>query len=285
MADAEHAGTTKTGCGHSHAGHDHDHAHPGAKVVDPVCGMTVDPATSKNRFDYRGETYHFCSAGCRTKFAADPETWLDKSKPKAPAPEGAIYTCPMHPEIRQVGPGSCPICGMALEPEVASLDAPPNPELADMTRRFWIGLVLSIPAVVLEMGGHLVGGHGWVDPTLSNWIQMVFATPVVLWAGWPFFVRGWQSLQTRNLNMFTLIAMGTGVAYVYSLIGTLAPGSFPADLPRPWRRGGGLLRSRRRHHRAGAARPGAGVARPRGDIGRHQGAARTGAEDRAAHRR
>ncbi|MDO9298316.1 copper-translocating P-type ATPase, partial [Bradyrhizobium sp.] len=144
------------------------------------------------------------------------------------APEGAIYTCPMHPQIRQVGPGSCPICGMALEPEVASLDTPPNPELADMTRRFWIGLVLALPAVVLEMGGHLVGGHGWVDPTLSNWIQLVFATPVVLWAGWPFFVRGWQSLLTRNLNMFTLIAIGTGVAYVYSLVGTLAPGLFPA---------------------------------------------------------
>ena len=134
----------------------------------------------------------------------------------------------MHPEIRQVGPGSCPICGMALEPEVASLDAPPNPELADMTRRFWVGLVLALPAVVLEMGGHLVGGHGWVDPTLSNWIQFAFATPVVLWAGWPFFVRGWQSLVTRNLNMFTLIAMGTGVAYVYSVIGTVAPGIFPA---------------------------------------------------------
>ncbi len=117
---------------------------------------------------------------------------------------------------------------MALEPEVASLDTPPNPELADMTRRFWIGLVLALPAVVLEMGGHLVGGHGWVDPTLSNWIQLVFATPVVLWAGWPFFVRGWQSLLTRNLNMFTLIAIGTGVAYVYSLVGTLAPGLFPA---------------------------------------------------------
>jgi Cu+-exporting ATPase len=117
---------------------------------------------------------------------------------------------------------------MALEPEVASLDAPPNPELADMTRRFWIGLVLSIPPVVLEMGGHLVGGHGWVDQTLSNWIQLVFATPVVIWAGWPFFVRGWQSLLTRNLNMFTLIAVGTGVAYVYSLVGTIAPGIFPA---------------------------------------------------------
>src|SRR5258705_2918448 len=117
---------------------------------------------------------------------------------------------------------------MALEPEVASLDAPPNPELADMRRRFWIGLVLSLPAVVLEMGGHLAGGHGLIDPSLSNWIQLVFATPVVLWAGWPFFVRGWQSLVTRNLNMFTLIAMGTGVAYVYSLIGTTAPDIFPA---------------------------------------------------------
>src|SRR5712692_6151311 len=134
----------------------------------------------------------------------------------------------MHPQIRQVGPGHCPICGMALEPEVASLDAPPNPELADMTRRFWIGLVLSLPTIVLEMGGHLVGGHGWIDQTLSNWIQLVFATPVVIWAGWPFFVRGWQSLVTRNLNMFTLIAMGTGVAYVYSLIGTIAPNIFPA---------------------------------------------------------
>jgi P-type Cu+ transporter len=217
------------GHGHSdHSHHDH-HAHHAADVRDPVCGMTVDPATSKHRFDYRGETYHFCSAGCRTKFEADPASYLETdSKPKAAVPEGTIYTCPMHPEIRQVGPGSCPICGMALEPEVASLDAPPNPELADMTRRFWVGLVLSLPPVVLEMGGHLVGGHGWVDPTLSNWIQLVFATPVVLWAGWPFFVRGWQSLVTRNLNMFTLIAMGTGVAYVYSVIGTVAPGIFPA---------------------------------------------------------
>ncbi|WP_426614523.1 copper-transporting P-type ATPase [Bradyrhizobium sp. McL0616] len=150
------------------------------------------------------------------------------SKPTSDVPEGTIYTCSMHPQIRQVGPGSCPICGMTLVPAVASLDAPPNPELADMTRRFWVGLVLSLPAVVLEMGGHLVGGHGWVDQTLSNWIQLVFATPVVLWAGWPFFVRGWQSLLTRNLNMFTLIAMGTGVAYVYSVVGTIAPNIFPA---------------------------------------------------------
>jgi Cu+-exporting ATPase len=197
-------------------------------VTDPVCGMKVDPATSPHRFDYRGETHHFCSAGCRTKFAAAPEQYLEKRKPTREAPSGTIYTCPMHPQIRQLGPGSCPICGMALEPEVASLDAAPNPELADMTRRFWIGLVLSLPLVVLEMGSHLVGGHRWIDQTLSNWIQLVFATPVVLWAGWPFFVRGWQSLVTRNLNMFTLIAMGTGVAYVYSVIGTIAPNSFPA---------------------------------------------------------
>jgi len=216
--DRDHAG---------HGPHDH-HADASAKVRDPVCGMTVDPATSRHRFDYRGETFHFCSAGCRTKFAADPQKYLDTSRPKAAVPEGTIYTCPMHPQIRQAGPGNCPICGMALEPEVASLDSPPNPELADMTRRFWVGLALSVPPVVLEMGGHLVGGHGLIDQTLSNWVQLVFATPVVLWAGWPFFVRGWQSLVTRNLNMFTLIAMGTGVAYVYSLIGTIAPDIFPA---------------------------------------------------------
>src|SRR3954469_12564571 len=198
-----------------------------SKARDPVCGMTVDAANSQHRFEYRGETFHFCSAGCRAKFAAEPEQYLTSRKPKADAPEGTIYTCPMHPQIRQTGPGSCPICGMALEPEVASLDAPPNPELADMTRRFWIGAVLSIPVVVLEMGGHLAGGHGWIEQSLSNWIQLVLATPVVLWAGWPCFVRGWQSLVSRNLNMFTLIAMGTGVAYVYSVIGTAAPEIFP----------------------------------------------------------
>jgi Cu+-exporting ATPase len=225
--------TAKPGCcggTHDHSGHDHGHRHTGStvKVRDPVCGMSVDPATSKHRFDARGETFHFCSAGCRTKFAADPGRYLDKTRPHEIVPEGTIYTCPMHPQIRQVGPGSCPICGMALEPEVASLDTAPNPELADMTRRFWIGLVLALPPFVLEMGGHLVGGHGLIDQTLSNWIQLVFATPVVIWAGWPFFVRGWQSLLTRNLNMFTLIAMGTGVAYVYSLFGTIAPNVFPA---------------------------------------------------------
>src|SRR5467141_899721 len=235
-AEQKHAGGTKTCCGgdHTHAGHDHDRHHGApagaqARARDPVCGMSVDPATSKHRFDHRGETFHFCSAGCRAKFVADPGKYLEKTGAlKTHVPEGTIYTCPMHPEIRQVGPGSCPICGMALEPEVANLDAGPNPELADMTRRFWIGAALSLPPVVLEMGGHLVGGHGLIDPALSNLIQLVFATPVVVWAGWPFFVRGWQSLLTRNLNMFTLIAMGTGVSYVYSLIGAIAPDIFPA---------------------------------------------------------
>src|SRR5256714_13181469 len=133
----------------------------------------------------------------------------------------------MPPEIRQVGPGACPICGMALEPEIASADTGPNPELADMSRRFWIGLVLTIPVFALEMGAHIIGGHGFIDPRLSNWIQFTFATPAVLWAGWPFFVRGWQSIITRNLNMFTLIAMGTGIAYLYSVVATFAPRTFP----------------------------------------------------------
>jgi Cu+-exporting ATPase len=228
---AKPAATSSCGGHDDHGGHAHHHVHSdtAAKVLDPVCGMTVDPATSKHRFDHHGETFHFCSAGCRTKFAADPAIYLAKEKaPEPEMPAGTIYTCPMHPEIRQVGPGSCPICGMALEPEVASLETGPNPELADMTRRFWIGGALALPPVVLEMGGHLAGPHNWIDPTLSNWIQLVFATPVVFWAGWPFLVRGWQSLLTRNLNMFTLIAMGTGVAYVYSLIGTIAPQVFPA---------------------------------------------------------
>jgi Cu+-exporting ATPase len=234
MTGNESGGAAKSACcgGQGHAGHDHaDHehqAHGTATVRDPVCGMTVNPETSKHRFDHGGRTFHFCSAGCRTKFAADPLAYLEKDKrPIAAAPEGTIYTCPMHPEIRQAGPGSCPICGMALEPDVVSLDAPPNPELADMTRRFRIGLALALPAVVLEMGGHLAGGHGLINPTLSNWIQFASATPVVLWAGWPFFVRGWQSVVTRNLNMFTLIAIGTGVAYAYSVVGTVAPGVFP----------------------------------------------------------
>ncbi len=221
------------GAAHNHAHHNHAHHGHAAtppddgRVIDPVCGMRVDPTTRKHVFDHDHTTYHFCSAGCRTKFAADPDRYLNPQPRQDNVPEGTIYTCPMHPEIRQVGPGSCPICGMALEPDVVTLDEQPNHELTDMTRRFWIGLALAAPVVVLDMGAHLVG-HSLIDPKLSNWIQLAFATPVVAWAGWPFFVRGWQSLQTRNLNMFTLIAMGTGVAYLYSLVATLAPGVFPA---------------------------------------------------------
>ncbi len=198
-------------------------------VRDPVCGMMVDPHTTQHRHSHAGHTYYFCSAGCRAKFAADPQKYLSPEQARAPevVPEDTIYTCPMHPEIRQVGPGSCPICGMALEPELVSAETGPNPELADMTRRFWIGLALTIPVFALEMGGHLTGLSHLVSPQTSNWLQLILATPAVLWAGWPFFVRGWQSLVTRNLNMFTLIAMGTGVAWLYSTVATLAPEIFP----------------------------------------------------------
>ena len=207
--------------------HTHDHAAPTeGGVIDPVCGMTVDPHTAKHRADNRGHPYYFCSAGCKIKFTADPQKYLSKEEKEVePIAEGTIYTCPMHPQIRQPGPGACPICGMALEPEMPAADSGPNAELADMTRRFWIGLALAVPVMVVEMSGHF-GAH-WFAPALSNYIQFAFATPVVLWAGWPFFVRGYQSLLTRNLNMFTLIAMGTGVAYLYSIVATFAPGIFP----------------------------------------------------------
>jgi Cu+-exporting ATPase len=203
-------------------------SHTAHLARDPVCGMDVDPHASKYRAEHGGRTYHFCSAGCRTKFAADPMRYLAPAEESArPLPEGTIYTCPMHPEIRQIGPGSCPICGMALEPELVAAEAGPNPELADMRRRFWIGLALTLPVVALEMGGHLAGLNIWLDQQTSNWLQLALATPVVLWAGWPFLERGWQSLVRRSLNMFTLIAMGTGVAWFYSAAATLMPGIFP----------------------------------------------------------
>src|SRR3954471_21297407 len=217
-----------------HGGHAHipagDASGTGERVRDPVCGMSVDPHTVPHRYQHAGRPYYFCSAGCQAKFQADPAKYLAPSAMTAsPAvPAGAIYTCPMHPQIRQIGPGTCPICGMALEPELVAATSEPNPELVDMRRRFWLGLALALPVVALEMGGHLVNLHMIIGPTWSNWFQFVFATPVVLWAGWPFVVRGWQSLVTRNLNMFTLIAIGTGVAYAYSLVAVFAPGVFPA---------------------------------------------------------
>jgi heavy metal translocating P-type ATPase len=219
---------------HHHEHHSH-HDHAGTLTAqharDPVCGMTVDPHTATHRHTYQGRPYYFCSAKCREKFIAEPKRYLQPEARETEAvPPGTVYTCPMHPEIRQLGPGSCPICGMALEPEIVAADAGPNPELVDMTRRFWVGLVLTVPVFALEMGGHLTGLHQWLGQQTSNWIQLLLATPVVLWAGWPFFERAWMSLTTRNLNMFTLIAMGTGVAWVYSIVGTLWPTLFPASM-------------------------------------------------------
>jgi Cu+-exporting ATPase len=234
-----------------HGGHaGHDHAKPAAGsccggkhegtadqdaevAIDPVCGMKVKRETARHRFEYKGQEYLFCGARCRERFQADPENFLKpkpeqaRPAPKRQEPAGTIYTCPMHPEIRQVGPGSCPICGMALEPEQVSLDQGPDPELIDMTKRFWIALVLTAPVFAIEMGRHLGLMH-LVPPPWSNWISFALSTPVVLWAGAPFFVRGWRSVVSRHLNMFTLIAMGTGVAYLYSAIGTLFPQIFPA---------------------------------------------------------
>ena len=216
------------------AGHQH-HSAPAAAaltVKDPVCGMNVDPHQTPHRHELRGQTYYFCSAGCRTKFAADPDRYLGDKAP-TPARPDAIYTCPMHPEVRQVGPGSCPICGMALEPLDVTAEAGPNPELADMTRRFWIGLALTLPVLALEMGGHLTNLHMLLGQQTGNWLQLMLGTPAVLWAGWPFFERGWASVKSRNLNMFTLIALGTGVAWVYSVIATAFPFLFPAGVRGP----------------------------------------------------
>lgn len=248
MADdkqhAHHPGHSEHSHGHHHghsssasAGHEHrHHSHHGPeaadsqKAKDPVCGMKVDPHETPYSVQYGGKPYYFCSSGCQSKFMAEPAKYVARATVRKgePVPDGTIYTCPMHPEIRQVGPGSCPICGMALEPVLVTAEAAPNAELIDMTRRFWIGLVLTIPVFALEMGAHLTGLDHLIPRGTSNWIQLAFATPVVLWAGWPFFVRGWQSLVNRSLNMFTLIAMGTGVAWVYSVVATLAPNIFPA---------------------------------------------------------
>ena len=201
-----------------------------AVVHDPVCGMVVDPATTVHHASHAGQDYHFCSAGCRAQFSTEPENYLSPvGQSAADVPAGTIWTCPMHPQVRQDHPGPCPICGMALEPELVSADAGPSAEYTDMWRRFRVALVLSIPVLMLEMGGHLVPAlHRLVSPGIATMLQFVLSTPVVLWAGWPFFERAWTSLKTRNLNMFTLIAMGTGTAWGYSVVAILAPGIFPA---------------------------------------------------------
>ena len=257
-----------------------------APAVDPVCGMTVDPGKTPHRAEHGGRTWYFCCAGCRGKFLADPARFAEAAKPAccghhhgeqpshdaAPKPagseSGATYTCPMHPEVRQKGPGACPecgmalepagvpttttrieytcpmhpqivqdhpgncpICGMALEPRTMTVEAPPNPELQDMTRRFWIGAALTLPVLVLAMGPHLIGfpSHELIAPRLSAWLQFVLSAPVVLWGGWPFFERGWRSIVSWRLNMFTLIAIGTGAAFLYSAVAVLVPDVFPAS--------------------------------------------------------
>ena len=218
--------------------HENGHTSTPSRVKDPVCGMDVDPTTSEHHLVHDGTTYYFCSGQCRNKFDLAPDAYLSPATGHptghghggnaATPPPGTEWTCPMHPEILRPGPGSCPICGMALEPVMVTADSGPSPELADMTRRFWVGVALSIPVVILGMGGDLVPAiHDAISPRASAWVQLVLATPVVLWAGWPFFVRGWTSVRTLKLNMFTLIAMGTGVAWLFSVVATLAPDLFP----------------------------------------------------------
>jgi P-type Cu+ transporter len=222
--------------------HEHHHGHGVAATAspssgqarDPVCGMAIDPTTSKHRAERDGVLYHFCCGGCRAKFVADPTQYLKPSKTssKSPPQKGVIYTCPMHPQIRQAAPGNCPICGMTLEPAGVTENAGPSAELVDMTRRFWIGAALAAPMLILEMGAHFPGLnlHHYVSPQVSVWIQLVLGTPVVLWAGWPFFERGWASVVNRSLNMFSLIALGVGAAYAYSLAATFAASLFPEGL-------------------------------------------------------
>jgi Cu+-exporting ATPase len=213
-----HAG----GCCASEATHER-------RVKDPVCGMSVDPATTPHHARHGEQEYHFCSAGCRTKFLADPQAYLgDAPRPEPMATPGAIWTCPMHPQIRREGPGTCPICGMALEPEEPSLDDAPNPELVDFTRRLWVSGLLTIPLLAVSMGAEMLGIH-LIDPMISAWVQLLLTAPIVLWGGLPFFERGWMSLRTRHYNMFTLIAIGVGAAFLYSLVATVAPSLFPSS--------------------------------------------------------
>ena len=228
---------------HVHEQHpSHRHA-PTSSVKDPVCAMDVVPGQAAGgSAEHGGTTYWFCNPGCRQKFLADPARYLTttpaaEARPVvvARAADTRIYTCPMHQEIRQVGPGSCPKCGMALEPVEAAADEGPSQELVDMTRRFWVSLVLTLPVFALAMSEMMAPEVGaWLGPTARLWTQLVLAAPVVLWGGWPFFVRGWQSLVTRSLNMFTLIALGTGAAFAYSVFAVL----FPDALPHGMRHGG-----------------------------------------------
>ncbi|MGW8273171.1 MAG: heavy metal-binding domain-containing protein, partial [Thermodesulfovibrionales bacterium] len=237
------------------------------RVSDPVCKMTIEADKAAATSTYKGQKYYFCSQACKQKFDRAPESFTDKQSPTSVGQASAEYTCPMHPEVRQQGPGtcrkcgmalelaspaaggrktewtcpmhpevvresagSCPICGMALEPRSVSAEEEENPELSDMTRRFKVSAVLTIPVFLIAMRHHLPGLSlidGVIASSILKWLELILATPVVLWGGWPFFVRGWRSIITWNPNMFTLIGLGTGVAYVYSLVAALLPGLFP----------------------------------------------------------
>ena len=200
-------------------------------AVDPVCGMSVTIDNAQHHASHDGAEHYFCSSRCRQKFLTDPGLYLSGAHLNAveDVPSGTIYTCPMHPEIRQEGPGSCPICGMALEPETFSLDDGPDPELVDMSRRFWVSLVFTIPLFIYAMGDMIPGQpfSKLIEPALAQWIQLALATPVVLWGAWPFFTRGIQSVRTMNLNMFTLIGLGVAIAYIFSVVATITPHLFP----------------------------------------------------------
>lgn len=218
-------------------GHDHTHHHgqvhvPAVnKVKDPVCGMDVDPATAKGKSEYQGQDYFFCNTKCKSKFDADPQALVGLKKAPEPVKAGVEYTCPMHPQVRQIGPGNCPICGMSLEPVGGEPGEDDDSEYRMMLRKFWVSAVLTVPLLVLTMGGrHLLPTENFA---LYGWIEVALATPVVLWGGWPFFERFWQSLKNRSLNMFTLIGLGVGVAYTYSMVAVLAPQLFPASFVDP----------------------------------------------------
>ncbi|UWQ20098.1 heavy metal translocating P-type ATPase [Jannaschia sp. W003] len=216
--------------------HQEGHALPADRTAtDPVCGMSVEVETARHVAEHGGETFYFCSAGCRETFETRPEVFLDPALKAAP-PERAdeIYTCPMHPEIEQVGPGTCPICGMALEPKGIPMTEGPSEEYLDFRRRFVVGAALTVPLAIVAMGRHFAPkAFAIISAPWLDWIELLLATPVVLWCALPFFERGWASMRSRNFNMFTLIALGVGVAYVYSVVATVAPGLFPPQFRGP----------------------------------------------------
>jgi len=224
----KHTASHTTHAHDAHRGHHHGDHESGNKVKDPVCGMMVDPAAGKPHMTYKGHEYHFCSDSCHGKFKADPEKYLTAQSAATPAIKGAQYTCPMHPEVIRDEPGSCPICGMALEPVMPSLDDGPNPELVDFTRRFWVSAICSIPLLIVTMGPMLgLPVREWIGEQRTVWLEFLLATPVVLWAALPFFKRGVDSFKNRSPNMWTLIMIGVGAAYLYSVVAILFPDMFP----------------------------------------------------------